>query len=74
MANRTWPVLEPRGWQQSPEFFLAFPTRKARRQFYWAREGINRQVRIGRRSSSTVINFSLPEVLSGNKEPSPSVS
>lgn len=47
MANRTWPVSEPRGWQHTSEFFQRYPTKKDRRAFYEARRAAYGYVRRG---------------------------
>ncbi len=50
VPNRSWPVSESRGWQQSTEFFRTYPTRQARHDFYQKREALNRAVREGWRN------------------------
>lgn len=42
--SRSWSIPEPRGWQQSSEFFKEYPTRKTRKAFYEARRDFHRKI------------------------------
>lgn len=59
--NRTWPTVEPKGWQSSKEFFELYPTPSARRAFYESRRKMNNQIRAGvRKPDGTLRNLPAP--------------
>lgn len=45
---RTWPIDEPRGYQQSAEFFREYPTRADRHKFYQRRQQMYCMRRMGK--------------------------
>lgn len=66
MANRTWPVPEPKGWQHTEEFKRLYPTPAARRVFYEGRRKSYDYVRRGFcRVADIYERDSIPEALHG---------